>query len=99
MKTPYITIVAVLAGAALGAMGSEALKAQVPPPAFVVGEIDVENALGGPLRHDQANRLRRPILGHCDTRSCDQGGCEKESLHIRHRATCCYQLNVGVPDT
>jgi uncharacterized protein (DUF1330 family) len=44
MKIPYITIVAVLAGAALGAMGSEALKAQVPPPAFVVGEIDVENA-------------------------------------------------------
>ena len=44
MKIPYITIVAVLAGAALGAMGSEALRAQVPPPAFVVGEIDVEDA-------------------------------------------------------
>jgi uncharacterized protein (DUF1330 family) len=44
MKIPYITIVAVLAGAALGAMGSAALRAQVPPPAFVVGEIDVENA-------------------------------------------------------
>jgi hypothetical protein len=44
MKIPYITIVAVLAGAALGAMGSEALRAQVPSPAFVVGEIDVEDA-------------------------------------------------------
>src|SRR5258708_40271601 len=44
MKIPCITIVAVLVGAALGAMGSEALKAQVPPAAFVVGEIDVENA-------------------------------------------------------
>jgi uncharacterized protein (DUF1330 family) len=44
MKTPYITIVAVLAGAALGAMGSQALMAQGPPAAFVVGEIDVENA-------------------------------------------------------
>jgi hypothetical protein len=44
MKIPTITIVAVLVGAALGAMGSEALKAQVPPAAFVVGEIDVENA-------------------------------------------------------
>src|SRR6266481_5097397 len=44
MKIPYITIVAVLVGAALGAMGSQALKAQVPPTAFVVGEIDVENA-------------------------------------------------------
>ena len=44
MKIPYITIAAVLAGAALGAMGSQALKAQVPPIALVVGEIDVENA-------------------------------------------------------
>ena len=44
MKIPYRTIVAVLAGAALGAMASQALKAQVPPPAFVVGEIDVKDA-------------------------------------------------------
>ena len=44
MKIPTVTIVAVLVGAALGALGSEALKAQVPPAAFVVGEIDVENA-------------------------------------------------------
>src|SRR5260370_20452032 len=44
MKIPYITIAAVLVGAALGAMGSEALKAQVPPAAFVVGEIDVVNS-------------------------------------------------------
>ena len=44
MKIPAFTLVAVLVGAALGAMGSEALRAQVPPVAFVVGEIDVENA-------------------------------------------------------
>ena len=44
MKIPYIITAAVLAGAALGAMGSETLRAQVPPAAFVVGEIDVENA-------------------------------------------------------
>ncbi|MGA7155019.1 MAG: hypothetical protein WBY84_26990, partial [Pseudolabrys sp.] len=44
MKIPYIAIAAVLVGAALGAMGSQALKAQVPPAAFVVGEIDVEDA-------------------------------------------------------
>jgi len=37
MKIPTVTIAAVLVGAALGAMGSEALKAQVPPAAFVVG--------------------------------------------------------------
>ena len=44
MKIPCIAIVALLVGAALGAMGGQALKAQVPPAAFVVGEIDVENA-------------------------------------------------------
>jgi uncharacterized protein (DUF1330 family) len=44
MKVPYLVIASVLAGAALGVLGSEALRAQVPPPAFVVGEIDVENA-------------------------------------------------------
>jgi uncharacterized protein (DUF1330 family) len=44
MKIPTVTILAVLAGAALGATASQALKAQVPPAAFVVGEIDVENA-------------------------------------------------------
>jgi uncharacterized protein (DUF1330 family) len=44
MKIPSIAIAALLVGATLGAMGSQALKAQVPPAAFVVGEIDVENA-------------------------------------------------------
>jgi uncharacterized protein (DUF1330 family) len=44
MKIPYITIAAVFAGAVLGAAGSEALRAQVLAPAFVVGEIEVENA-------------------------------------------------------
>jgi uncharacterized protein (DUF1330 family) len=44
MRIPSITLIAVLVGAALGAMGSQALRAQVPPAAFVVGEIDVENA-------------------------------------------------------
>jgi uncharacterized protein (DUF1330 family) len=44
MKIPGTTTVAVLVGVALGAMGTHALRAQVPPPAFVVGEIDVENA-------------------------------------------------------
>ena len=43
MKIPYSTLAAVVVGAALGAMGSHALSAQAPPPAFVVGEIDVEN--------------------------------------------------------
>ena len=44
MKIPSIAIAALLVGAALGAMGSQALRAQVPPAALVVGEIDVENA-------------------------------------------------------
>ena len=44
MKIRHITLLAVFVGAALGALGSEALRAQAPAPAFVVGEIDVENA-------------------------------------------------------
>ena len=44
MKIPSIAIAALLIGTTLGAMGSQALRAQVAPPAFVVGEIDVENA-------------------------------------------------------
>jgi uncharacterized protein (DUF1330 family) len=44
MKIHYSVILGPLVGAALGAMGSQALRAQVPPVAYVVGEIDVENA-------------------------------------------------------
>ena len=44
MKIPSIAIAAGLVGAALGATGSQALRAQVAPAAFVAGEIDVENA-------------------------------------------------------
>jgi uncharacterized protein (DUF1330 family) len=43
MRFPYTTSLAVLVGVALGALGSHVLRAQVPLPAFVVGEIDVEN--------------------------------------------------------
>lgn len=44
MKTRFVVPVSVLAGAALGAAGVQALHAQARPPAFVVGEIDVKNA-------------------------------------------------------
>lgn len=45
MSIPHTTtLVAVLVGVALGTLGSHALRAQASPPAFVVGEIDVENA-------------------------------------------------------
>lgn len=44
MRIPCTTLAGILAGAAIGALGTHALEAQVPPPAFVVGEIDVENA-------------------------------------------------------
>src|ERR1700741_2703155 len=41
MKDIRIAIVSLVAGAALGALGVEALHAQARPPAYVVGEIDV----------------------------------------------------------
>jgi uncharacterized protein (DUF1330 family) len=44
MKTRFVVLVSVLAGAALGGAGVQALHAQARPPAFVVGEIDVKNA-------------------------------------------------------
>ena len=44
MQIPYLVMASVLVGAALGVLGSQALRAQVPPAAYVVGEIEVENA-------------------------------------------------------
>ena len=44
MKTRFVVLVSVMAGVALGAAGVQALHAQAQPPAFVVGEIDVQNA-------------------------------------------------------
>ena len=44
MKTRFIVLVSVMTGAAAGAAAVQALHAQAKPPAFVVGEIDVQNA-------------------------------------------------------
>ena len=41
MKQLRIALVSLGAGAALGALGAQMLHAQVKPPAYVVGEIDV----------------------------------------------------------
>ena len=44
MKTRFVVLVSVMAGAALGGAAVQVLHAQAKPPAFVVGEIDVKNA-------------------------------------------------------
>jgi uncharacterized protein (DUF1330 family) len=44
MKTRFVVLVSVMAGALAGAAAVQALHAQAKPPAFVVGEIDVKNA-------------------------------------------------------
>lgn len=43
MSKTTTVLVAVLAGAAFGAAGVQALRAQAKPPAFVIGEIDVRD--------------------------------------------------------
>jgi uncharacterized protein (DUF1330 family) len=43
MKTLYTVVLAMLAGAGLGAAAVQGLHAQAKPPAYVVAEIDVTN--------------------------------------------------------
>ena len=44
MSKKTTVLVAMLAGAALGAAGVQVLHAQAKPPAFIIGEIDVRDA-------------------------------------------------------